>query len=94
LIPTPANDFTAQFPLVQVELHADCWSGVWASSAADRGILEPGDIEEAVQTTMDVGDYETGAPGHHGTPEQRSAAFLTGYESGEPAGCEGYLTAG
>jgi predicted metalloprotease len=92
LIPTPANDFTVQFPLVQVELHADCWAGVWANSAAERGILEPGDLEEAVQTTMDVGDYDTGAPAHHGTPAQRSEAFLTGYDSGEPVGCEGYLS--
>ncbi len=73
------------------ELHADCWAGVWARSAFDRRLLDPGDIEEATQTTMDFGDYEVWARDHHGTPGERSRAFLAGYSRGTAAACDLYL---
>jgi predicted metalloprotease len=79
------------YPTVNTELHADCWAGVWANSADYEGILDRGDIEEAVQTTLDLGDYAIDDPLHHGTPAQRSEAFLTGYDSGIPDDCEPYL---
>ena len=34
---------------VRLELQADCFAGVWARSTYDRGILEPGDIEEGLR---------------------------------------------
>ena len=34
---------------VQLELQADCFAGVWARSTYDRGLLDPGDIEEGPQ---------------------------------------------
>ena len=79
------------YPTVRTELHADCWAGVWAESAEFNGILDQGDIEEAAQTALDVGDYAIDDPTHHGTPDQRSQAFLTGYDRGEAGGCDGYL---
>ncbi|MGP1358454.1 KPN_02809 family neutral zinc metallopeptidase, partial [Roseicyclus sp.] len=39
---------------VMIELQADCLSGVWASRL--DGILEPGDIEEAIGTAEVIGD--------------------------------------
>jgi len=34
---------------VSLELQADCYAGIWAHSAqADYQMLEPGDIEEAL----------------------------------------------
>ena len=70
---------------VDLELQADCFAGTWARSAEDR--LEDGDIEEALNTALSVGDYETGAAGHHGTPEQRKAAWTRGFEAGDPSAC-------
>jgi predicted metalloprotease len=80
------------YPGYKIELHADCWAGVWANAAYYEGILESGDIEEAVQTALDLGDYYVTDPGHHGTPAQRSGAFLAGYNGGTQESCETYLT--
>ncbi len=42
---------------VRLELQADCYSGVWANRADRmRGILEPGDIEEALNAASNIGD--------------------------------------
>jgi predicted metalloprotease len=79
-------------PVYKTELHADCWAGVWAKSAFNQGILDAGDIEEAVQTTLDIGDFEYDNLNHHGTPDQRSAALMRGYDSGIPEDCESYLS--
>ncbi|MFC0680554.1 neutral zinc metallopeptidase [Lysobacter korlensis] len=91
LIGTSANGRARRYPVHTEELHADCWSGVWARSASDRRILDPGDIGEAIQTTMDFGDYEVWAHDHHGTPAQRADAFLAGLAGGAPTVCDGYL---
>ena len=40
---------------VQLELQADCFAGVWARSTYDRGILDPGDIEEGLEAAAAVG---------------------------------------
>ncbi|WP_432432633.1 neutral zinc metallopeptidase [Cryobacterium breve] len=79
------------YPVYKIELHADCWAGVWAKSAEDEGILDPGDITEASQTTLDLGDYAFDNPQHHGTPEQRNQAFLEGYDGGDEGSCDGWL---
>ncbi|MGY3320790.1 putative metalloprotease [Arthrobacter sp. TE12232] len=89
IVPLPPADLN--YPVYKTELHADCWAGVWANSAYYEGILEAGDIEEAIQATMLVGDYNTSSRGHHGTPMQRHAAFMTGYNSGAPASCDPWL---
>lgn len=81
-----------RFPGYKVELHADCWAGVWANSAYYKGILEAGDVEEAVQTANLIGDYAFQDAGHHGTPRERQAAFMSGYNSGVPSSCDRWLT--
>ena len=37
---------------VQVELQADCFAGVWAHFTAQKGILEQGDMEEALNAAQ------------------------------------------
>ncbi|MCT4353542.1 neutral zinc metallopeptidase [Streptomyces sp. Je 1-79] len=70
------------------ELIADCLAGVWAAHAYYSGYLEPGDFEEATTALEAIGDYELHAPDHHGTPEERREAIVTGYrQSGALGAC-------
>jgi predicted metalloprotease len=82
-----------QVPTMGFELQADCYAGTWAKSANDEHRLDDGDVQEALDAALAVGDFDTAAPGHHGTPEQREQAWNTGFESGDPSSCNAYLTA-
>ena len=72
---------------MRYELQADCYAGNWARSAYDDSRLEDGDLQEALDAALAVGDFDTENPGHHGTPEQRRAAWTNGFESGDPSAC-------
>ena len=81
---------------VQTELQADCLAGVWAHSAGARNLLEPGDMEEALDAAAAVGDDNiqrrtTGTvrpeTWTHGSSEQRQAAFRRGYQGGRMSAC-------
>src|SRR5918999_4421162 len=67
------------------ELQADCFAGTWANSVYEQGLLQPGDLEEATNAALAVGDFDVGNAQHHGTPEERRAALLDGFRSGSPA---------
>jgi len=91
---TVANDLS-----VRTELQADCLAGVWGHSAYEQSRLEPGDLEEAVNAAAAVGDdrLQRQATGKvdpdtftHGTSEQRTAWFLAGFQSGDPASCDSF----
>ncbi len=73
------------------ELQADCFAGAWGNSVYRQGLLEPGDVEEAINTALAVGDFDVSNAQHHGTPDQRREAWLLGFEGGNPADCERYL---
>ncbi|MBP0483844.1 KPN_02809 family neutral zinc metallopeptidase [Sagittula salina] len=90
-----ASERDANAMTVRLELQADCLSGVWASQV--DGLLEPGDIDEALNAAERIGDdYLQRRAGRvpnphsftHGTSEQRQRWFSTGYKSGDPAGCD------
>ena len=81
---------------VATELQADCYAGVWGHSAAQRGLLEQGDVEEGLGAAAAVGDdaLQRAAQGYvvpdaftHGSSEQRSMWFRRGLDSGDPASC-------
>jgi predicted metalloprotease len=77
---------------VMLELQADFYAGLWAHHAdAMKGILEPGDIEEALTAASAIGDdkLQQQSGGSvvpdaftHGTSEQRMYWFNKGYTSG------------
>ncbi len=75
------------------ELQADCLAGSWGNSVYKEGHLEPGDVEEAINTALAVGDFDVGNAQHHGTPEQRREAWLLGFEGGNPSSCDRYVPA-
>ena len=83
--------FDQNVPTVNTELQADCYAGNWAKSAYDENRLEDGDIQEALDAALAVGDFDTSNPGHHGTPEQREEAWRDGFDSGDPSTCDRYL---
>ncbi len=82
---------------VRVELQADCYAGIWAHDAKGDGIVEPGDIDEALNAAGQIGDDTLQKRGQgvvvpdsftHGTSEQRQKWFRAGYESGEIGACD------
>ena len=77
---------------VRLELQADFFAGVFARYVQNQGLLEAGDIEEALRAASAVGDdtiqrRTTGSvvPDSftHGTSEQRLRWFRKGYETGD-----------
>lgn len=78
---------------VMLELQADFLAGVWAHHAQKKhNILEPGDIEEALNAASAVGDdaLQKATQGRvvpdaftHGTSEQRVRWFKKGFETGD-----------
>lgn len=88
----------ADGPLVRQELQADCYAGLWAHHAQKRHAwLEPGDLEEALNTATAIGDDTLQRQGQgqvvpdsftHGSAEQRVRWFRTGFESGDVRRCD------
>ncbi len=86
---------------IKVELQADCYAGVWAHAANRSGIVEDGDIEEALGAAAAVGDdmiqrrsqgYVVPESFNHGTAAQRVAWFRKGYGSGNPRDCDTFAS--
>ena len=82
---------------VRLELQADCYAGVWAHSAAERGKLETGDLEEGLGAASAVGDdriqrRQTGTINvdsfTHGSAQQRMEWFRRGFDSGRSSACD------
>lgn len=79
--------------MVRLELQADFLAGIWAYHAQrTKNILEPGDVDEAVNAAAMVGDdrLQMKSQGYvvpdaftHGTSEQRSRWFLRGFQTGD-----------
>ncbi|MEP6925967.1 MAG: neutral zinc metallopeptidase [Pyrinomonadaceae bacterium] len=81
---------------VALELQADCYAGIYAHDAAQKGILEAGDVEEALRAASAVGDdniqkqtqgYVVPDSFTHGSSQQRSSWFNRGYQSGDMKQC-------
>ncbi len=81
-----------------LELQADCLAGVWANNAHRmRNILEPGDVEEALNAASRIGDdnLQRRSQGYvvpdsftHGSSRQRVQWFQRGLETGDMNSCD------
>ncbi len=87
-----ANEYS-----VRLELQADCYAGIWAASAQQRGVLETGDVEEGLAAASAVGDDRiqemSGRGVHpdaftHGSAAQRTEWFTRGLKSGRIRDCD------
>jgi predicted metalloprotease len=77
---------------VRLELQADFYAGVWANQAQKRGLVEVGDVEEAIRAAAAVGDdmIQKKAQGYvvpeaftHGSSKERMTAFAKGFQTGD-----------
>ncbi|WP_300684912.1 neutral zinc metallopeptidase [Chryseobacterium sp.] len=78
---------------VATELQADFYAGVWAKRTDDtKHILEPGDIQSAIDAAQAVGDdniqkrsqgYVNQESFTHGSSAQRKEWFMKGYNTGD-----------
>lgn len=77
---------------VRLELQADFLAGVWAHHAQKRGVLEQGDVEEALEAASAIGDdrlqretqgYVVPDSFTHGSSDQRIRWFRKGLETGD-----------
>jgi predicted metalloprotease len=90
--PSRENDLS-----IRQELQADCYAGVWAASAKQQGLLEMGDVEEALGAASAVGDdalqkMSGGAvqpeTWTHGSSAQRIKWFKIGMEKASMDACD------
>ncbi|SIQ13834.1 hypothetical protein SAMN05880574_10686 [Chryseobacterium sp. RU37D] len=78
---------------VATELQADFYAGVWAKRTdSEKHILEPGDIQSAIEAAEAVGDdniqrrsqgYVNQESFTHGSSAQRKEWFMKGYNTGD-----------
>jgi predicted metalloprotease len=81
---------------VLMELQADCFAGIWAHETGQRGLLEAGDIDEALGAASAVGDdhIQQMSSGRvrpesftHGSSAQRKEWFAKGFQTGKVSAC-------
>lgn len=82
---------------VRVELQADCFAGIWGYYTNQKGILEAGDLEAALNAAHQIGDdtlqrrsqgYVVPESFNHGTSAQRAKWFKRGFDSGKLDVCD------
>ncbi|WP_417408421.1 neutral zinc metallopeptidase [Hoeflea sp.] len=82
---------------IRVELQADCFAGIWGHYTAQKGLLERGDLEEALNAAEQIGDdtlqrrtqgYVVPESFNHGTSAQRKEWFARGFDSGRLEACD------
>ena len=88
---------------VKMELQADCFAGLWAHHAhRARQVVEPGDIDEALNAASQIGDdrlqkqqrgYVPPDSFTHGTSAQRVSWFQRGYQTGRFDNCDTFNAA-
>lgn len=93
-----SNEREANAMSVRMELQADCLAGLWGHHAErTRGILEAGDVEEALNAASAIGDdrlqrqaggYVTPDSFTHGSAAQRQRWFNRGMQSGKLESCD------
>jgi predicted metalloprotease len=88
----PSNDAS-----VRLELQADCYAGVWGHYAGAMKQLDAGDVDEALNAAVAIGDdrIQKQSQGRvvpeaftHGSSAQRMRWLKRGLDSGRPQDCD------
>ncbi|KAA6490163.1 neutral zinc metallopeptidase [Agrobacterium rhizogenes] len=91
------NEVDANKMSVRIELQADCFAGIWGKFTQQKGILQQGDLEEALNAAQQIGDdtlqkrsqgYVVPDSFNHGTSAQRMKWFKQGFDSGKLSDCD------
>ena len=91
------NEVDANKMSVRIELQADCFAGIWGKFTQQKGILQAGDLEEALNAAQQIGDdtlqkrtqgYVVPDSFNHGTSAQRMKWFKQGFDSGKLSDCD------
>lgn len=91
------NEAQANAMSVRVELQADCFAGIWGKFTEQKGILQSGDLEEALNAAHQIGDdaLQKGSQGYvvpdsftHGSSAQRAKWFKRGFDTGKVNACD------
>jgi uncharacterized protein len=81
---------------VKLELQADCFAGTWGHAADEKGKVEEGEVDQALDAAAAVGDdrlqkqtYGRVAPETftHGSSAERRRWFMVGLKNGDPSAC-------
>ncbi|NVP57860.1 KPN_02809 family neutral zinc metallopeptidase [Mycoplana rhizolycopersici] len=87
---------------IRVELQADCYAGIWGKYTEQKGLLDTGDLQEALNAAVQIGDdtiqkrmqgYVVPESFNHGTSEQRMRWFKRGFDSGRVQDCDTFRVA-
>jgi predicted metalloprotease len=82
---------------VRIELQADCFAGIWGKFTQQKGLLDNGDLDEALNAAHQIGDdtLQKQSQGYvvpdsftHGTAEQRATWFKRGFDTGQLNSCD------
>lgn len=91
------NEVDSNKMSVRIELQADCFAGIWGKFTQQKGILDSGDLEEALNAAQQIGDdtlqkksqgYVVPDSFNHGTSAQRVKWFKQGFDSGKLTSCD------
>jgi len=91
------NEGEANAASVRIELQADCFAGIWGKFTDQKGLLDKGDLDEALNAAHQIGDdqLQKQSQGYvvpdsftHGTSAQRAKWFTRGFDSGKLAACD------
>ncbi|MGN6550707.1 MAG: KPN_02809 family neutral zinc metallopeptidase, partial [Pararhizobium sp.] len=96
-----ASEADANRLSVRIELQADCFAGIWGHYTQQKGLLDAGDLDEALNAAAQIGDDRLQKQGQgyvvpdsftHGTSAQRQSWFRRGFDSGRLESCNTFNT--
>jgi len=92
-----SDNVTANALSVRIELQADCYAGIWAHYTDEKGILDAGDIDAALNAANKIGDdvlqkrmrgFVVPDSFTHGSAKQRVSWFQMGLTEGTLERCD------
>jgi predicted metalloprotease len=86
-----SGQLSGRLRALPTELNADCLAGTWSHWEYGQGKMDDAGVKQVLDAALAVGDFDFMSAQHHGTPQERRDALLTGFRSGNPPACDQYL---